>query len=46
MQTEQVTIDIFPTVKVNDYNVMINRQNFSDQPVRMIKEHMITFKRL
>ena len=47
MQKEQVTINIFfPTVEIKDYNVMIDGQNFFDQPIKNIKKHMITFEKL
>ena len=33
-----------PTIEIKDYNVMINGQNFFDQPVKMLLRHMITFQ--
>ena len=30
-----------PNVEIKDYNVMIDGQTFFDQPIKMIKEHVI-----
>ena len=35
-----------PTVDKKDYNVTLNGRNFFDQPVNMISEQMIKFKKL
>ena len=34
-----------PIKKIKDYIVMIDEQHFSDEPVKMIWEHMITFEK-
>ena len=35
-----------PKVEIKDHNIMIDRQNFFDQPVKLIWEHMIIFEKL
>ena len=33
-------------VEIKDYDVMVERQNFFDQPVKIISEDIITFRKL
>ena len=33
-------------VEIKYYNVMIDRKNFFDQPVNVIREHMVIYKNL
>ena len=35
-----------PTVEIKEYNVMNNRKNFFDLPVKIILEHMITLEKM
>ena len=37
MKIEQLRRNILPKVEIKDYNVMINGQNFFDQPIQNIK---------
>ena len=45
-QKTRLTGHFLPKVEIKDYNVMTDRKFFLDQPVKMIKEHMITFEKL
>ena len=37
MKLEQLRRNILPKVEIKDYNVMIDGQNFFDQPIKNIK---------
>ena len=44
-QKTRLTGHFLPKVEIKDYNVMIDRKNFLDQPVKMIKEHSKNYER-
>ena len=46
MDIKQDAINFFPPVEIKDFNVMITVKMFFDQPIKMMKEHMIIFERL